>query len=355
MRAVSISENKKTITAQGGALWSDVDTTAAKHGLATVGGTVNHTGIGGLTLGGGYGWLSGKYGLVIDNLLSATVVLADGRIVVTSESSNPDLFWAIRGGGQSLGVAVEFVYRAYEQRDPVWGGLLIFTMDSLETIVTFANKVATTSNGEAAILMGITAPPPLNGAVGIVVLCFYHGPPADAENYFAPILVANPIMNTTGPMPYEALNAMANPLATHGDRKTMVGSTFFAPLSVSFIKFIIQQYELFISQVPDAIESLILFELISFKKIIEVEQSATAFANRGEYYNVLILGRWKSKENDSKVRSFARELARQFLKEKERKKVDEGVSLDIEGVGEYGNYDGDALVFLIDGASANKV
>jgi len=95
MRGVSVDPEKKTATVQGGALWEDVDLALAKHGLATVGGTVNHTGVGGLTLGGGYGFLSPKYGLAIDNLLSVELVLADGKIVTASASENPDLFWGM--------------------------------------------------------------------------------------------------------------------------------------------------------------------------------------------------------------------------------------------------------------------
>ncbi|KAI4159782.1 MAG: hypothetical protein LQ342_006293 [Letrouitia transgressa] len=122
MRQVTVDPSVMTITAQGGCLWVDVDEAAGKYGLATVGGTVNHTGIGGLTLGGGYGWLSGYHGLAIDNLLSVRMVLADGSLVTASDAENPDLFWAVRGAGQSFGVTVEFTYRAHEQKDPVWAG-----------------------------------------------------------------------------------------------------------------------------------------------------------------------------------------------------------------------------------------
>ena len=97
LRGVTIDAEKHLAYCQGGALWSDLDTAAAEKGFAAVAGTVNHTGIGGLTLGGGYGYLTGQYGLVIDNLVEATVVVADGRIVKASEKENPDLFWGIRG------------------------------------------------------------------------------------------------------------------------------------------------------------------------------------------------------------------------------------------------------------------
>jgi FAD/FMN-containing dehydrogenase len=123
MNKATVDPVNKTVTAQGGATWKEVDESAGEHGLATVGGTVNHTGIGGLTLGGGYGWLSGQYGLTIDNLLSATVVLADGRILTASSAENSDLFWGLRGAGYNFGVVVDFTYRAYDQRSPVFAGL----------------------------------------------------------------------------------------------------------------------------------------------------------------------------------------------------------------------------------------
>lgn len=106
MRGVTVDAEKKTIRAEGGTLWADVDEEAEKYGLATVGGTVNHTGVGGLTLGGGYGYLSGRYGLTIDNLLSVDIVLASGEQVVASERENADLFWAVRGAGQVLFISV---------------------------------------------------------------------------------------------------------------------------------------------------------------------------------------------------------------------------------------------------------
>jgi FAD/FMN-containing dehydrogenase len=119
MRGVSVDTEKKTVTAQGGAWWEDVDAAATKYGLACVGGTVSHTGIGGLTLGGGYGFLSGEHGLVVDNLLEVEYVLADGTIVTASEKENQDLFWAARGAGAGFGVATRFTYRAHDQKNMI--------------------------------------------------------------------------------------------------------------------------------------------------------------------------------------------------------------------------------------------
>lgn len=105
INSVVVDTTKQTVTFGGGCRWSEVDEACAAKGLGTVGGTVNHTGVGGFILGGGFGWLTPKYGLTIDNLLSTEVVLADGRIVTASEKENEDLFWALRGAGQNFGVS----------------------------------------------------------------------------------------------------------------------------------------------------------------------------------------------------------------------------------------------------------
>jgi FAD/FMN-containing dehydrogenase len=141
MRRVTVDPTNRAVIAQGGALWEDVDRAAAEHGLATVGGVINHTGVGGLTLGGGYGWLSGQYGLVVDNLLSVTLVAADGRILTASVDENPDLFWAIRGAGHNFGVVTEFKIQAFEQKNEVYAGLLAFTPDELERVIEFSNTL----------------------------------------------------------------------------------------------------------------------------------------------------------------------------------------------------------------------
>lgn len=125
MNAVRVDAEKQLLYVQGGAVWGDVDAAAWEHGLATVGGTVADTGVGGLTLGGGYGVLSGERGLVIDNVVGATVVLADGRVIFASEEEEKELFWGLRGAGQNFGVTVEFVLKAWPQGE-CFMGMMVF-------------------------------------------------------------------------------------------------------------------------------------------------------------------------------------------------------------------------------------
>lgn len=117
-------------------------------------GTVNHTGVGGLTLGGGFGWLSGKYGLTIDNLLSAELVLADGKVLRVSKHDNPDLFWAIRGCGSSFGICTEFIFQAFSEPNPVWGGLMAFSPEKMEQVVNFGNKFHDIATDQASFILG---------------------------------------------------------------------------------------------------------------------------------------------------------------------------------------------------------
>ena len=121
-----VDPEKKVVHAGGGAVWQTVDRAAIAHGFATPGGTVNHTGVGGLILAGGYGWLSGQHGLSIDNLAQATVVIADGSVLTASPTSHPDLFWGIRGGGGNFGIVTEFVLKVHPQRKTVFAGSVIF-------------------------------------------------------------------------------------------------------------------------------------------------------------------------------------------------------------------------------------
>ncbi|KAA8650213.1 FAD-binding oxidoreductase [Aspergillus tanneri] len=155
MSKITVDPASRTVAAEGGAKWGDVDKVAADSGLAVVGCTVNHTSVGGTTLGGVYGWLTGHYSLIIDNLLHVRMVLADGSIVQASIMENPDLFWAVRGAGQSFGVATELVFKVYPQVDPVFGGLLYFTPDHLPQIIEFANGLEERATGNESFFFDV--------------------------------------------------------------------------------------------------------------------------------------------------------------------------------------------------------
>lgn len=204
MRNVTVDSERKLLRVQGGANWGDVDRAAAQYGLATVGGTVADTGVGGLTLGGGYGWLSGQYGLVVDNLVSCTIVVASGEIVTASADENADLFWAVCGAGQNFGVVVEFVFRAFEQGD-VWGGMLMFSPkeDVMHRVVEAVNELYTPDQegrtkiaGRAGGGLGIARPPPAGGEVMLMVPVVYFGTEEEGKKVFSKLFDIGPVAST---------------------------------------------------------------------------------------------------------------------------------------------------------------
>jgi hypothetical protein len=333
MNGVSVEAEAKTVTVQGGALWADVDAAAAKYDLAVVGGTVNFVGVGGLTLGGGYGYLSGAHGLAIDNLASVEIVLADGQIVTASDSENQDLFWAVRGAGASFGIATKFVFRAHEQKSLVWSGTLHFTKSQLSSIIDFANKTMEISQGEATMMVGFSGS-------SIITVLFYNGPEEAAKSFYAPLLALNPTFNDTAMVPYSAVNSWHNASVANGSRRTMKGSALLTPMSSSFVESLFEQYENLVENVEEASKSLVLFDFFSFKKIMEVPQTATAFANRGAFINVLFAPAWDSEKNDVVCREWTLDMAAKTEAELKKQKASSADEMTMGAAGEYGNYDG---------------
>jgi FAD/FMN-containing dehydrogenase len=209
------------VHAGGGCLLGDVDHETAAFGLASVGGTVSHTGIGGLTLGGGFGWLGRKYGLAVDNLVSVDVVTADGSPLTASAEENPDLFWAVRGGGGNFGVVTSFEYRLHQLGPIVVGGLAMFPADrGTEILRAFRDIMATAPDELTLAAVYMSAPPApfvpdaFVGAPVIALAGCYAGSVEDGQRAMEPVHALNPIVDLLGPMPYTALQTMideANP------------------------------------------------------------------------------------------------------------------------------------------------
>ena len=224
MRGVRVDLATKTVRAQGGALWGDVDHESQAFGLATSGGVVSTTGIGGLTLGGGsQTWLIRKYGSSADNLVSADVVTANGDLLTASETENADLFWALRGGGGNFGVVTSFEYRLHPVGPLVLAGAAFFLWDRAKEITDFyLDYVKDLPDELTTALFYWNAPPApflpesIHGQRVAIIAACYAGAAEAGEGVVAPIRALKPAVDLLAPLPYTALQSLFDPLFPKG-------------------------------------------------------------------------------------------------------------------------------------------
>jgi hypothetical protein len=223
MRNVTVHPERRTAFAQGGALWRDFDAATAVHGLATTGGLVSTTGLGGLTLGGGAGWLMRRYGLACDNVLSARVVLADGRTVRASRTENPELLWLLSGGGGGFGVVTEFEFRLHPV-SRVLAGLVVHAGEAIEQVLRGFRDFIEVAPDEFCGMVIIANAPPLpfltsqwhGRPVAIMALC-WCGEPADGEIALKPLrAMGQPLADVIHELPYVQWQTMRDPGAPSG-------------------------------------------------------------------------------------------------------------------------------------------
>ncbi|RMF08431.1 MAG: FAD-binding oxidoreductase [Candidatus Neomarinimicrobiota bacterium] len=226
MREVVVDPEKKTVRAAGGCLLSDIDTATQAHGLAVSGGIVSHTGVAGLTLGGGFGWISRKYGFSVDNLLSAEVVTAGGEVLTASEDENPDLFWGLRGGGGNFGVVTSFTFKCAEVGPDVFSGLIIQRFEDARAYMQFHADYVRSLPDEMTVWMVIRHAPPLSfldsnihGRLVIVVAFVYLGEKEKGEKLIRPIReFGKPHGEALGMNPWTGWQSGFDGLNTHGAR-----------------------------------------------------------------------------------------------------------------------------------------
>ena len=224
LKGVHVDPKARTVRAGGGVLVGELDRDTQLFGLVTPSGRVTTTGIGGFTLGGGYAWTSSKYGLACDNLLSADVVTADGRLVTASETENPDLFWGIRGGSSNFGVVTSFEFRLYPLGPMVLGGMLIFPIDQARSVIRgYRDYVANSPDELGTGLVILQAPPApfippeLHGKPVMGMVAIYIDDPANGESVVAPLRkLGKPVADLLQPMPYTAFQALTDPFAPSG-------------------------------------------------------------------------------------------------------------------------------------------
>jgi FAD/FMN-containing dehydrogenase len=226
LNGVEVDPRHAVVRVGGGALLSELDGATQEHGLAVPGGQISHTGVGGLTLGGGIGWLMRHHGLTIDSLLAAEVVLADGEIVRASADEHADLFWALRGGGGEFGVVTRFEFRAHRVGPTVLGGMLVYPWEQARAAFQATRALmAGAPDALTAFAVLVTAPPQApfpaehHGRPVAVVAVAWTGDPDEGDRVLAPLRAGcPPLVDLVAPMPYVALQAMLDETAPHGRR-----------------------------------------------------------------------------------------------------------------------------------------
>src|SRR5215212_2186567 len=225
MNRVRVDPEQRTAWCGGGTNWGQLDRETQAFGLAVTGGRMADTGVGGLTLGGGSGWLERKYGFTVDSLLSAEVVTADGRLVVASSERNPDLFWALKGGGGNFGVVTGFEFRLHEVGPLVYGGMMMFPIDAAVDLLKAYRAFMEDAPDEICTGSAILCAPPeefvpeaVRGKPVLALIGCYVGPVEAGERALAPLREWGPALDMLGPLPYTvvpSLIAPGNPPGRH--------------------------------------------------------------------------------------------------------------------------------------------
>jgi FAD/FMN-containing dehydrogenase len=290
MKGIRVDADNRTVRAEGGCKQGDVSHAAAAFGLAVPVGVVSTTGIGGLTLGGGHGYLTRKYGLTIDNLLEADVVLADGRFVTASADQNEDLFWALRGGGGNFGVVTSFLYRAHPV-ETIIGGLMAWDLPQAREIMEWYREFLPAAPDDVYAFLALMNVPPapmfpedLHGRPVCGVIWCHLGPPAQAAKDLDAVRRAHPpLFQQVGPMPLTALQSMLDPLVPPGLQWYWRGD-FFTELPDKAI----EQHLHYASRIPTPLSLMHLYPVDG--QANRVDPGATAFRYREAKWSMVIDG-----------------------------------------------------------------
>ncbi len=301
MKGIQVDAKTRTARAQGGVTWKEFNRETQLYGLATTGGVVSTTGIAGLTLGGGVGWLMGKHALALDNLLSVDLVLADGRIVAAGKDDNPDLFWGLRGGGGNFGVAACFEYRLHPVGPMVTGGLAVYPLGAAWDVLRFFRDVTASLPDEFTVFAGLIHAPDGSGTKLVALVVCHCGPIAAGESATRPIKrFGTPAMDTIGPMPYSQLNAMLDAAYPRGALNYWK-SNFLSSLSDEAIRTMIDCF----AKCPTPMGQLLLEHLHG--AVTRVGVTDTAFPHRAPGYNLLVLSEWLDPKDTNACVAWARD------------------------------------------------
>ena len=307
---VSVDPAARTASVGGGARWGAVDAATQEHGLAVTGGRVSTTGVGGLTLGSGSGWLERSLGFTCDNLLSAEVVTADGRIVTASAEENPDLFWALRGGGGNFGIVTEFTFQLHPVGPLVLGGMLLYPADTAAGLVRLWRDFMLDAPDELGSGVAfITAPPldfvpePVRGQPVVGVIVCYNGDPEAGRDALAPLLrFGPPAVDLVQPMPYVAVQQLIDRANPTGLRNHWTAD-FLHSLPDEAVDVLVSHATRSVSPFTQVLLAA------AGGAIARVPEDATSVGERTAPWSVHYLSMWEDPSADDANVAYTREIA----------------------------------------------
>jgi FAD/FMN-containing dehydrogenase len=309
MKAVSVDAEARTARAEAGLVWGELDAATQEHGLAVTGGRASDTGVGGLALGSGSGWLERKLGFTCDNLLAAEVVTADGRQVVASADQNPELFWGLRGGGGNFGIVTAFHFQLHPVGPILLGGMLMYPAAMARDLVAFyAEFIADAPDEVLGGLAFICAPPadfvpePVRGQPVVGAIAAYAGPVDAGEAALRPLReFGPPAIDMIEPMPYLALQQIIDAGNPWGMRNYWTAD-FLGELPDKAIDTWVEH-----ATAPVSPMSQMLL-IPGGGALARVDDNATAFGNRNAPWNVHLLGMWPDPADDERNIAYVREF-----------------------------------------------
>lgn len=297
MRDVVVDPITRVARAGGGATWGNFDAATAAHGLATTGGAVSTTGIAGLTLGGGLGWLMRSYGMTCDNLVGAEVVTADGQVLRASATEHADLFWGLRGGGGNFGVVTTFEFQLHPVTT-VLGGILFYPLARARDVLRVYRDAMRSAPDALTVFAAMMHSPDGHPVCGLAVC--YNGPVDEGEQVIAPIRAfERSIAGEVGPMPYTALQSMLDAGFPSG-LQVHWRSEFLASLPDELIDAMVSAYE----QVPSPLSAILVEQFGG--AVHRVPHESTAFDNRDADFNLVIVSRWQDPTDAERNVAWAR-------------------------------------------------
>ena len=311
MKAVKVDVAKKRATAEGGATLADFDGATQAHGLATPVGINSTTGIAGLTLGGGFGWLSRKYGMTVDNLESAEVVTAKGEVVRASASENADLFWALRGGSGNFGVVTRFEFRLHDVGPDLLSGLIVYPLSEAKTVLKRYREFVAQAPDELSVWTVLRQAPPLpflpvevHGKEVVVLALLYAGDPKQGEELIQPLReFGKPVGAHVGVQPYTAWQKAFDPLLTPGARNYWKSHNF-TTIADGLIDVVIE----YVKRLPSPQCEVFFGGIGGATK--RPAPDATAYPHRDAEFVMNVHGRWETPAEDERCIAWSRDYFR---------------------------------------------